>query len=68
MLDTLLTRTRFESYEDFVENFSINVPESFNFAYEVADEIALRDPDRTAIIWCDDKGAEAVFTFGQVTS
>ncbi len=66
MLDTFLTRTRFESYEDFVENFSINVPESFNFAYDVADEIALRDPDRTAIIWCDDKGAEAVFTFGQV--
>jgi len=66
MLDTLLTRTRFESYEDFVENFSINVPESFNFAYDVADEIALRDPDRTAIIWCDDKGAEAVFTFGQL--
>ncbi|MDD3293609.1 MAG: AMP-binding protein [Geobacteraceae bacterium] len=66
MLDTFLTRTRFESYEDFVENFSINVPESFNFAYDVADEIALRDPDRTAIIWCDDRGAEAVFTFGQV--
>ncbi len=66
MLDTFLTRTRFESYEDFVENFSVNVPESFNFAYDVADEIALRDPDRTAIIWCDDKGAEAVFTFGQL--
>jgi acetyl-CoA synthetase len=66
MLDTFLNRTRFESYEDFVENFSINVPESFNFAYDVADEIALRDPDRTAIIWCDDKGAEAVFTFGQL--
>jgi acetyl-CoA synthetase len=66
MLDTFLPRTRFESYEDFVENFSITVPESFNYAYDVADEIARREPDRVALIWCDDKGSEAVFTFGQL--
>lgn len=66
MLDTYLTRTGYESYEDFVENFSILVPESFNFAYDVADEIARREPDRVALIWCDDKGNEAVFTFGQL--
>ncbi len=66
MLDTFLPRTRFESYEDFVENFSITIPESFNYAYDVADEIARREPDRVALIWCDDKGNEAVFTFGQL--
>jgi len=66
MLDTFLPRTRFESYEDFVENFSITVPESFNYAYDVADEIARREPDRVALIWCDDKGNEAVFTFGRL--
>jgi acetyl-CoA synthetase len=66
MLDTFLSRTRYDSYEDFIENFSINVPESFNFAYDVADEIALREPDRVAVLWCDDKGNEAVFTFGQL--
>lgn len=66
MLDSYLSQTRFESYEDFVENFSISVPESFNFAYDVADGIARNEPDRVALIWCDDKGNEAVFTFGQL--
>ena len=66
MLDTYLPRTQYESYEDFIENFTITVPESFNYAYDVADEIALREPDRVAVIWCDDKGNEAVFTFGQL--
>jgi acetyl-CoA synthetase len=66
MLDSYLRRTQFESYEDFVENFSISIPESFNFAYDVADEIARSEPDRIALIWCDDRGNEAVFTFGQL--
>jgi len=66
MLDRYLSRTLYDSYEDFVDNFSISVPDSFNFAYDVADEMARREPDRVALIWCDDKGNEAVFTFGQL--
>jgi acetyl-CoA synthetase len=66
MLESYLPRAQFESFEDFVENFSISVPESFNFAYDVSDEIARSEPDRVALIWCDDKGNEAVFTFGQL--
>ncbi|MRR59391.1 MAG: acetyl-CoA synthetase, partial [Deltaproteobacteria bacterium] len=66
MLDRYISRTQFDSYEDFVDNFSISVPDSFNFAYDVADEMACREPDRVALIWCDDKGNEAVFTFGQL--
>jgi acetyl-CoA synthetase len=66
MLDSYLSQTRFESYEDFVENFSISVPETFNFAYDVADRMARDEPDRVALIWCDDKGNETVFTFGQL--
>jgi len=66
MLERFISRTRYESYEDFVENFSITVPDSFNFAYDVADEIARREPERVALIWCDDKGNEEVFTFGQL--
>ena len=66
MLDSYLPRTQFESYKDFVENFSISIPDSFNFAYDVADELARSEPDRIALIWCDDRGREAVFTFGQL--
>ena len=31
-------RIEFDSYEDFYENFRIEVPETFNFAYDVVDE------------------------------
>lgn len=66
MLEKYIHRTEFTSYEDFVENFKINVPDNFNFAYDVVDEIAANNPDRVAIVWCDEKGAEATFTFGQL--
>lgn len=66
MLESYLPRTQFESYEDFVENFAISVPESFNFAYDVVDEIARKEPERIALIWCDDSGKEAVFSFAQL--
>ena len=66
LLSKYVSRENFSSYEDFVQNFRINIPENFNFAYDVADEIALSEPDKVAIVWCDDKGSEATFTFGQL--
>jgi acetyl-CoA synthetase len=66
LLDKFLPRQDFNSYEDFYENFKINIPENFNFAYDVVDEIAAKEPDKTAIVWCNDKGEEATFTFGQL--
>jgi len=66
MLEKYLSRINFDSYEDFVKNFKINVPDNFNFAYDVVDEIAAKSPDKVAIVWCDEKGNEATFTFGQL--
>jgi acetyl-CoA synthetase len=66
MLEPFVSRVDFDSYEDFVQNFRINVPENFNFAYDIVDEIAKRSPDKRALVWCDEQGAEAVFTFGQL--
>jgi len=66
MLEKYLSRINFDSYEDFVKNFKINVPDNFNFAYDVVDEIAAKGPDKVAIVWCDEKGNEATFTFGQL--
>ncbi len=66
MLERFVSRVTYDSYDDFIENFSISVPDSFNFAYDVADEMARRDPDRVALIWCDDQGNEETFTFGQL--
>ena len=33
-------RIEFDSYEDFYQNFQINVPEAFNFGFDVVDAIA----------------------------
>lgn len=66
MLERYVSRTRFTSYEEFVDNFRIATPDNFNFAYDVVDEQAVRFPDRRALVWCDDRGADAVFTFGQL--
>ena len=66
VLDKYLPRTEFKSYPDFKDNFKINTPDCFNFAFDVVDEIAMRTPDKTAMVWCNDKGAEATFTFGHM--
>lgn len=66
LYNKFVSRTEFSSYEDFYENFNINVPENFNFAYDVVDEYARLCPDKRAIVWCDDKGAERTFTFGDL--
>jgi acetyl-CoA synthetase len=66
MLEKFLNRIDFDSYEDFYENFKINLPGNFNYAYDVVDEIAAETPDRVAMVWCDPSGAEATFTFQQM--
>ena len=66
ILEKYLPQTKFKSYQDFKENFKINIPENFNFAFDVVDEIAIQTPDKIAMVWCNDKGVEATFTFGQM--
>lgn len=44
----------------------IEVPEGFNFAYDVIDRIAEAEPDRRALLWCDEHGGERTLTFGDV--
>ena len=66
MLERFMARTEFSSYEDFAANFRVSVPQSFNFAWDVVDEIARTDPGRAALVWCDEKGAEAAFSFGDM--
>ena len=66
MLEKYLSRLEFSSYEDFIENFKITVPKRFNFAWDVMDELAAKTPDAPALVWCDEKGAEATFTYAQL--
>ena len=66
MLQRFLARTEYSSYDDFIANFRIDVPENFNFAYDVMDELAKERPDSPALVWCDEGGAEATFTYAQL--
>ena len=59
-------RIEFDSYEDFFENFQINVPEAFNFGFDVVDEWARVEPEKRALLWCDDTGEERTFTFSDI--
>ena len=64
--DYLNCPTTFSTYDDFNKKFRITRPESFNFAYDVADRIAREEPDRLAVLWTDETGACIRYTFGQL--
>jgi acetyl-CoA synthetase len=66
ILESYLDRIEYNSYKEFTTDFKIRIPANFNFAYDVVDEIAASNPDKIAMVWCDDKGNEAIFTFGQM--
>lgn len=67
LINKFCPRTEFDSYEDFTENFRIDVPKDFNFAYDVVDEWARVEPEKRALVWCDDEGGEKVLTFADMS-
>lgn len=58
MIEKFVNREKFDSYEDFKENLEYTIPENFNFAYDVIDEWAKVDPNKIALLWCNDFGDE----------
>ena len=66
MLISKYCETEYSSYEDFRDRFKINVPDNFNFGYDVVDELGRTTPDARALVWCNDKGEEAGFTFADI--
>ena len=57
----------FNGYEDLKENFKIKIPENFNFAYDIVDRYAKDEPQKRALVWCDDAGEEKTFTFKEMS-
>jgi len=54
----------YATYDDFNKRFAIKRPDSFNFAFDVADRIAAEEPRRLAVLWTDETGACERYTFG----
>ena len=63
MIEKFLPRTQFDSYEDFKANYRLNIPENFNFSYDVIDEWARRDAKKPALVWVDGGAGERRRTF-----
>lgn len=43
--------------------FELDFPEDFNFGYDVVDTYAARTPNKTALVWCNTKNEERIFSF-----
>ncbi len=66
LLERFLPRIEFDSYEDFKKNYRVNVPENFNFGFDIVDAWAEQEPEKRALVWCDDHGGEKEFTFTDI--
>lgn len=57
-----------EKYDEngVLSEFSLNIPENFNFGFDIVDEMARLEPQKTAMVWCDQKGEERFFTFADI--
>ncbi len=67
MLEKFLPRIEFSSYEDFKENYTVNIPKNFNFGFDIVDGWAESEPKKPALLWCDDHGGERRFTFKDIS-
>ena len=48
------------------ENFITKTPEHFNFAFDVVDRFAIEEPEKIALVWCDDHNSEKILTFSEL--
>lgn len=66
MLDQYLDRVSFDSYEDFIKNYKLHYPDTFNFGFDIVDGWAAHDPGKMALVWCNDHGEDHFFTFSDI--
>ena len=57
-----------ETYDEngLLTEYRLKWPENFNFGYDVVDDIAANEPDKRAMIWCNPKGEERIYTFADM--
>jgi acetyl-CoA synthetase len=66
LLNRYCPQIDFESTEDFLKNFRLNLPDDFNFSHDVVDWYADNDPERLALVWVNDSGDEMILNFGEL--
>ena len=66
ILGRFLKQTSFVSEEDYRKNLEFIIPNNFNFAYDVVDAWAEVAPDKMALLWTNDEGAERRLSFADL--
>src|SRR5690554_7629551 len=66
MIEKFVKKPSFSSHQDFVDNYRIEVPDNFNFGYDVVDEWASSNPGKRALCWTNDRGEHRDLTFGEL--
>ena len=61
-----VTRDKYSTYEDFLRNFRLKVPERFNFAFDVVDRLGRECPNDRALLWVHPSGEVRDFTFADI--
>ena len=57
-----------EDYDTVYKNFKIDVPEYFNFGFDVVDAWGKIDRNKRAMVWINQSGYEKAFSFHQITN
>ena len=66
MIERYLKTSDFSSTKEFAKGFHIQVPDNFNFAYDIVDEWATQAPNKRALCWVNEHGRHHDFTFGEM--
>ncbi|MCL2370431.1 MAG: AMP-binding protein [Firmicutes bacterium] len=58
-----------ESFDNngIINEISFDIPDNFNFAYDVVDELAKKCPDKRALVWIGANKERRDFTFGEIS-
>lgn len=63
IFENIMENRSYSDYDDYIKNFHLNIPENFNFAFDVVDRQAELVPDKIAIEWTNDFGECRSVTF-----
>ena len=60
-------RDDFATFEDLSRNYKVSYSDSFNFAFDVLDQIAQRTPDKLAMRWVSTNNESKRFTYSEMS-
>lgn len=68
LLNRFLEKIKFDSYEDFKNNYRLKPIDDFNFGFDVVDAWANAEPEKKALVWTNDYNETKEFTFSDISS